>query len=65
MKLESWHNAEDKRQWKIVRTDNHEDVKGEIVAADETTGECSVQVGRETKTFSFGFGGIRLIARRR
>ena len=65
MKLESWHSAEDKRRWKIVRTDNYTDVPGEIVTADETTGECCMQVGGETKTMSFGPAGIRLVGRRR
>jgi hypothetical protein len=74
MKLESWHSSEDKRPhdlpWaegsrKIVRTDNYTDVPGEIVTADETTGECSLQVGGETKTLSFGPAGIRIVGRSR
>ncbi len=65
MKLESWHSAEDKRRWKIVRTDNYTDVPGEIITADEATGECCVQVGGETKTLSFGPRGIRIVGRRR
>jgi hypothetical protein len=65
VKLESWHNSEDKRRWKIVRTDNYTDIAGEIVTADETTGECSIHVGGETKTLSFGPGGIRIVGRAR
>ncbi len=67
MKLESWHSSEDKRLWKIVRTDyvNGGEVPGEIVTADETTGECSVRVNGETKTYAFGRGGIRIIERAR
>jgi hypothetical protein len=65
MKLESWDSAEDKRRWKIVRTDNYTDVAGEIVTADEVTGECSLHVGGETKTLSFGPGGIRIVGRSR
>ena len=70
MKLESWHSSEDKRRWKIVRTDNYTDVAGEIVTADETTGECSMlqadgKGGTETKTLSFGPGGIRIVGRAR
>ena len=65
MKLESWHSTEDKRRWKVVRTDTYADIPGEIVTADETTGECSLQVGGETKTFCFGPGGIRIIGRSR
>ena len=63
MKLESWHSSEDKRRWKIVRTDSYRDVEGEIITADEVTGECSVHVGDETKTLSFGPGGIRIVGR--
>ena len=63
MKLESWHSAEEKRRWKIVRTDNYMDLDGEIITADEVTGECCVQVSGETKTLSFGPCGIRIIAR--
>ncbi len=65
MKLESWHSSEDKRLWKIVRADSLTDVPGEIVTADEDTGECIVHVGAETKTLSFGPGGIRIVARGR
>ena len=65
MKLESWHSSEDKRRWKIVRIDSYADVEGEIVTADETTGECSLEVGGETKTLSFGPGGIRIVGRGR
>jgi hypothetical protein len=65
VKLESWHSSEDKRRWKIVRTDNYTDVAGEIVTADETTGECSIHVGGETKALSFGPAGIRIVGRGR
>ena len=65
MKLESFHSAEDKKRWKIVRTDTYADVPGEIITADETTGECSMMVAGETKTMSFGPGGMRIIWRGR
>jgi hypothetical protein len=64
MKLESWQSAEDKRRWKIVRTDSYTDVPGEIITADETTGECCMQVSGEAKSLSFGPCGIRIIGRR-
>ena len=65
MKLESWHSTEDKRRWKIVRTDDYTDVNGEVITADEATGECTVHVGGETKSLSFGAGGLRMVGRRR
>jgi hypothetical protein len=65
MKLESHDSAENKRQWKIVRLDDYTDVEGDIVAADDETGECCISVGGETKTLSLGPGGIRIVGRRR
>ena len=65
MKLETWHSSDDKRRWKIVRTDSYIDVPGEIVTADEVSGECSMFVGGETKTLRFGPGGIRIVGRGR
>ncbi len=65
MKLESFHSVESKHLWKIVRTDSYDDVEGEIVTADEDTGECCVQVGGQAKTLAFGPNGIRIVGRRR
>ena len=67
MKLESWHSAEDKARWKLVRTDTYTDVvpPGDIVSADEATGECCVTVNGETKTLSLGPLGLRISPRRR
>ncbi len=64
MKLESYHSTDDKKNWKIVRLDSYTDVPGEIITADEATGEICVQVAGETKTFSFA-GGIRIVRRGR
>lgn len=65
MKLESWHSTEDKRRWKIVRRDDCTDVPGDIITADETSGECCLQVSGETKSLSFGPSGIRIVGRKR
>jgi hypothetical protein len=65
MKLESWHSTEDTRRWKIVRTDNYTDVPGEIITADEATGECCMRLSGESKTLSFGPYGIRIVGARR
>jgi hypothetical protein len=65
MKLESHRSAEDKKRWRIVRTDSYKDVPGEIIAADESTGECDVQrvIDGEEKMehLNFGAGGIKLV----
>ncbi len=63
MKLESFHDPAEKRRFKIVRLDNYADVPGEIVAADDTTGECVMENGGETKILLFP-GGIRIVGRR-
>jgi hypothetical protein len=65
MKLESWQSPEDKHRYKIVRTEDYTDVPGEIITADELSGECCLQVGGETKMLSFGPRGIRIVGRRR
>jgi hypothetical protein len=69
MKFEEWQSSDIKRKWKVVRTDNCTDVAGEIIAADEDTGECSLQVTAngvsEKKSMSFGPRGIRIVGRRR
>lgn len=65
MKLESYDSTEDKRRWKVVRTDDYTDVEGDIVDASEATGKCCLQVKGETKTFEFGPYGIRIIRRAR
>ncbi len=65
MILESWHSPGDKAHWKIVRTDDYTDVPGEIITANDATGECCLMVGGEAKTMSFGPGGIRIVGRRR
>jgi hypothetical protein len=68
MSIESWHNSKDKRRFKIVRTDHYTDVDmpGELYTADECSGECSFLIGGgETKTLSFGPGGIRIVGRGR
>jgi hypothetical protein len=65
VKLESHHSAEEKRRWKIVRTDSMTDIEGEIVAADEDTGECHIHVDGETLPRSFGPGGIKIVRRGR
>jgi hypothetical protein len=53
MKLGAELSSADKRRWKVVRLDTHADVPGEIVSADDDTGECCMEVGGEAKTLSF------------
>ena len=65
MKIEDYHPTDDKKKWKVVRTDSYADVPGEIVIADETTGECHLSVDNEIKIWNFGPGGIKLIGRSR
>jgi hypothetical protein len=69
MKLEAHQPTEEKKQWKIVRTDSYRDVPGEIIIADESTGECDVQrvIDGEATTahLNFGAGGIKLVRRSR
>jgi hypothetical protein len=63
VKLESWHPADVKGRWKLVRTDTYKDVPGHIVAADEATGVAVLTIDRETRAFSFGPRGFRIVGR--
>ncbi len=65
MKFESSDSSVQKARFKLVRRDNFTDVEGQIIYADEATGECCMQVGEETKTLSFGEKGFRIVTRRR
>jgi hypothetical protein len=71
MKLESWHNNVDKHRWKLVRTDffgpNGGDIEGEIVTADEASGECemSIKGESETRKLSLGPHGFTAVRRAR
>jgi hypothetical protein len=65
MKLETWTSVEEKHRWKIIRLDDFTEVEGEIITADDSSGECCLSVSGETKTLSFGPGGIRIVGRRR
>lgn len=66
MKLESFTDAAEKATYEIVRTDyvNGGKVPGEIIMADEESGECSVCVAGETKSLNFGPNGIRIVKKR-
>jgi len=63
MKLESHEDAAMKRRWKIVRLDTFTDVPGEIIAADDVTGDCCLQVGGQPQAMSFGPLAIRIVGR--
>ena len=65
MILGSWNSTEVKRNWTIVRIDDYTDVVGEIITADEATGECCILIGSKTNPLSFGPRGIRNVGRRR
>jgi len=65
MKFEGHDSSEIKKLYKIVRRDSGADVEGWIISADDAIGECSLQIDSETKTFSFGPHGIRIVPRGR
>ncbi len=65
MIIEASADAGTKTRWKLVRRDDFRDIDGQIVHADEQTGECSVSVNGETKNYSLGEGGLRITRRAR
>jgi hypothetical protein len=65
MKFESGDNTEEKARYKIIRTDSYRDVPGDIIAADEVTGEVTLQVKGETQQINFGPHSIRIVLKRK
>lgn len=63
--LHAHYSSEFRRRFKIVRADALTDVEGEIIAAAEETGECTLEIAGETNTLNFGPGGMRIVARGR
>lgn len=64
MKLESWQPLETKQRWKLVRTEDYMDIKcNAIITADESTGECCIEVNGENVTQNYGPNGIRILPR--
>jgi hypothetical protein len=61
---ESWYSDEFRKRWKIVRTDTMTDMPGRIISANEVTGECSLDIGGETRTLNFGPRGFKIVPRR-
>jgi hypothetical protein len=64
-KIDSSLSDSEKARWKIVRTDNYTDVAGDIISADEVSGECYMLIDGEKKTLAFGPRGIRITRRGR
>jgi hypothetical protein len=70
VKIESWVASEEKARWKIVRRDDYRDLQGDILTADENTGECSLSVlkpdksGYDTVTYTLDCG-IAIVPRGR
>jgi hypothetical protein len=56
--------AGDRRRWRIVRLDTHQDLPGEIVEADVENGTATMkQPSGESTQYSLGPGGIAIIGR--
>src|SRR6266576_6855250 len=42
MKLNSWDAPEYKALYRLIRTSDYAEIKGEFITADDVTGECTV-----------------------
>jgi len=62
MKIEE--SATDKDRWKLVRTDDYRDIPGDVVMADEDTGEAAVSDKGEMRHLQFSPRGFRIVRRR-
>jgi hypothetical protein len=65
MKIEVYEEGVWKARHKLVRLDDLSDIPGEIVTANEETGECAVTRAGEMKQLDFGPGGFRIVERGR
>ena len=64
MKIDPAMAEAERKRWRVVRLDTCEDVPGEILAADEQTGEVKLKIHEgEERSYSFGQQGIRLLPR--
>jgi hypothetical protein len=61
VKFESFDDPKIKERYRVVRTLNYTDVPGDIVMADELTGDCTMQDAENTRAYHFGPLGIRII----
>ena len=54
----------ERRRWRVVRLDNYSDIPGEILSADELTGEVTAKdYGGQERFYTLGERGIRVIRR--
>lgn len=66
MKIEPHESQAYKHRWKIVDTSDYSDVPGEIISADDVTGEATVERGGETVVLpTLGQGSIKIVGRRK
>jgi hypothetical protein len=66
MKIDPAMAEAERSRWRVVRLDTCEDVPGEILSADEQTGEVKMaDLGGEERSYSLGQHGIRLLPRKR
>jgi hypothetical protein len=69
--IKSHYSDEFKCLWKLVRRDDMNDIPGDIITADEATGECCLRRPdgnggtTTTGTLTFGPYGLRIVPRRR
>jgi hypothetical protein len=64
MKIDSDMLEEERQGWRVVRLDSFADIPGQILSADDQTGEVKMKNPRgEERSYSLGQHAIRLIRR--
>jgi hypothetical protein len=52
----------ERKRWRVVRLDSYSDIPGEIMFADELTGEVKMKdYGGFERSYAFGSGAIKII----
>jgi hypothetical protein len=53
----------ERRLWRVVRLDTHQELPGLILAADCDTGACTMKEGDAAKDYSLGPQGLAIVGR--
>lgn len=62
-KIEADAPEAERRRWRVVRLDTHQQVAGDLISADADSGLVSMTVAGERKDHNFGPGAIAIIGR--
>jgi hypothetical protein len=64
IKLSWFDPKEQRRQYKVIRTETYRDIPGHILIANEQTGMCLLEIGPGlSQQYELGPGGLAIVPR--